>query len=62
MFAIITDPQGAERDTQLIDQDESLAIICVNDDVAEDDDQVREILGQWMGSRWNRSASWEINS
>ncbi|KAF8607028.1 hypothetical protein BDV93DRAFT_520623 [Ceratobasidium sp. AG-I] len=59
LFAIVTDPQSAERDTQRIDQDESLAIVCVNDNVAEGDDRVREILGQWMGSRWNQSASWE---
>ncbi|KAG8736834.1 hypothetical protein FRC10_008806 [Ceratobasidium sp. 414] len=59
MFAIVTDPHSAEQNVQAIQSDQSLAIVCVNDNVAEGDDQVREILGKWMDSRWNESAGWE---
>lgn len=59
MFAIVTDPESATNNVEAITSDPSLAILCVNDNVAEGDDTVREILGQWMGGRWNRSAEWE---
>lgn len=59
MFAIVTDPESATQNIDSITSDPSLAIVCVNDNVAEGDDNVREILGQWMGGRWNRSAEWE---
>ncbi|QRW06458.1 3-O-alpha-D-mannopyranosyl-alpha-D-mannopyranose xylosylphosphotransferase [Ceratobasidium sp. AG-Ba] len=59
MFAIVTSPQSAEQYVQSIQADSSLAIICVNDNVAEGDDRVREILGDWMSSRWNERADWE---
>ncbi|KAG8688788.1 hypothetical protein FRC09_012730 [Ceratobasidium sp. 395] len=59
MFAIVTDPHSAEQNVQAIESDESLAIVCVNDNVAEGDDRVREILGEWMSGRWNESAGWE---
>ncbi|KAG8767213.1 hypothetical protein FRC12_006390 [Ceratobasidium sp. 428] len=59
MFAIVTDPHSAEQNVQAIESDESLAIVCVNDNVAEGDDRVREVLGEWMSGRWNESAGWE---
>ncbi|KAG8715128.1 Xanthine phosphoribosyltransferase 1 [Ceratobasidium sp. 394] len=59
MFSIITDPHSAEQNVRAIQSDASLAIVCVNDNVAEGDEQVREIIGKWMDGRWNESASWE---
>jgi hypothetical protein len=59
MFAIVTDPDNAELNVQAIQADQSLAIVCVNDNIAEGDDRVRNILGQWMSGRWNQSADWE---
>ncbi|KAF8713374.1 Stealth protein CR2, conserved region 2, partial [Rhizoctonia solani] len=59
MFAIVTDPERATQYVEAITSKPELAILCVNDDVAERDDSVRGILGDWMGSRWNQSATWE---
>ncbi|ELU38178.1 hypothetical protein AG1IA_07791 [Rhizoctonia solani AG-1 IA] len=59
MFAIVTDPERATQYVEAITSKPELAILCVNDDVAEGDDSVRGILGDWMGSRWNQSATWE---
>ncbi|CUA68859.1 3-O-alpha-D-mannopyranosyl-alpha-D-mannopyranosexylosylphosphotransferase [Rhizoctonia solani] len=59
VFAIVTDPDSAAQNVQVIDSRPELAILCVNDDVAEGDDRVRDILEQWMSGRWNQSAEWE---
>ncbi|CAE6459063.1 unnamed protein product [Rhizoctonia solani] len=59
VFAIINDPGSAAQNVKVIESRPELAILCVNDDVAEGDDSVRDILGQWMGGRWNQSAAWE---
>lgn len=59
MFSIVTDPQSAIQNVEAITADPTLAILCVNDDVAEDDDGVRGILETWMDGRWNQSAGWE---
>ncbi|CAE6470929.1 unnamed protein product [Rhizoctonia solani] len=59
LFAIVTDPGRATEYVEAITSKPELAILCVNDDVAEGDDSVRNILGDWMGGRWNQSATWE---
>ncbi|KAJ1303233.1 hypothetical protein OPQ81_011431 [Rhizoctonia solani] len=59
VFAIITDPEAAAQNVEIIDSRPELAILCVNDDVAEGDDRVRDILEGWMSGRWNQSAEWE---
>ncbi|CAE6449506.1 hypothetical protein ACGC1H_005614 [Rhizoctonia solani] len=59
VFAIVTGPESAAQNVQVIDSKPELAILCVNDDVAEGDDSVRDILEQWMSGRWNQSAAWE---
>ncbi|KDN41724.1 hypothetical protein RSAG8_07255, partial [Rhizoctonia solani AG-8 WAC10335] len=54
VFAIITDPESAAQNMEIIDSRPELAILCVNDDVAEGDEGVRGVL-----ERWNQSAAWE---
>ena len=45
-----------------LDRTETLALLCVNDDITQEFEQVDIIFRKWQDKKWNRPAAWESDS
>ena len=44
-----------------LDRTGNLALLCVNDDVTKDHDEVARVFLRWQEKRWGRPAAWEAD-
>lgn len=58
-FHMLKDKKATKQALAIADSDPSLAMLCLNDDVEADQEDVNETLKAWFNKRWPRAASWE---
>ncbi|KAI0741527.1 hypothetical protein C8Q80DRAFT_1273944 [Daedaleopsis nitida] len=55
-------PQQVRNMLENLDRTENLALLCVNDDITQESEQVDSLFRQWQDKRWKRPAAWESDS
>lgn len=59
MFERISTPRQTDLIIKRVEKNRNVALLCINDDVARQDDEVGRILKRWLDKRWKRIAAWE---
>jgi len=59
-FAMLTSPTDAVSMTRRLKAQADTVLLCVNDDVARDDEKVSKILQDWFKEHWPQPAAWEV--
>lgn len=58
-FAMLSGPSAFSTMLKHLQKHPDIALLCVNDDVAIDDDKVAAAFQQWARERWSTPAAWE---
>lgn len=59
MFEQLLNLQQVRGMLSAVDLNQDLALLCINDDVTRDDDEISKYFRSWQGRRWSRAATWE---
>ena len=44
-----------------IDKRKDLALLCINDDLAQDDPRIAKLFSEWQEQKWPHRAAWEAD-
>jgi len=58
-FAMLSGPSTFKSMLTHLNKNPDVALLCINDDVALDDDKVAALFKQWASERWGTPAQWE---
>lgn len=56
---MLTGPSDVLSMTRRLKSKPGTVLLCVNDDVARDNDKVSTLFKDWAGTLWPRPAGWE---
>lgn len=59
MFVMVENAHDAKWVVKTVEGDKDLALLCINDDVEKEGEEVDRILGGWLERRWPTLAGWE---
>ncbi|KAI9064662.1 hypothetical protein FKP32DRAFT_1648980 [Trametes sanguinea] len=61
MFESLQNYEQVRAALRSIDRRKDLALLCINDDLGEDDSRVSRLFTQWQEKKWPTPAAWEAD-
>lgn len=58
-FHMLKDPEQTRTTLSAVDDRKSVSVLGLNDDIENGEEDVKEILNEWMKRRWPQPAPWE---